>query len=77
MQLWSKTILQEDCWPQAKVGGQWRLGHQGRNEEAGRGRREKIDGKDDRESKKSQVGSRGTVTGESVRVRDRSGGLVA
>ena len=63
--------------PQGKVGGQWRLGHQVRNEEAERERRENIDRKDDRESQKSRAGSRSTVTEESVRVRDRSGGLAA
>ena len=35
-----------------------------------------MDKKDDSESQKSQVGSRSTVTRESARVRDRSGGLV-
>ena len=60
-----------------KVGGQWRLGHQGRNEETGRERREKVDRKDDKENQKSQARSKSTVTGESVKVRKRSGGLVA
>jgi len=31
----------------------------------------------ERESQKSQVGSRSTLTGESVRRRERKGGLVA
>ena len=41
--------MQEDGWLQGKVGGQWRSGHQGKNEETGRERREKVDRKDDRE----------------------------
>ena len=42
----------------------------------GRETRGKVEANDDGESQKSQVGSRSTVTEESVRVRDRSGGLV-
>ena len=73
----SKIILQEDGWPQEKVGGWWRLGRTDGNERAGRERRERFDGKDDRENQKSQVGFRSTLTEESVKVQDRSGGLVA